>query len=1530
MIIFRKNPLSSTEEIIENNIEGKSLRQVFYEVMESQNIPENAYRCYQVSVNGLDYDDEESFKWVVLKEEDEIRISVVAKGSNSSRGLFKTLALIAVAVTATALTGGWAAAGYGGWASAVVATSVMAASFALNKLLPPIIASSSIGGNNADSQVYSLTGQSNGMKPFGLVPKVYGNHRIFPNIVGTPYITLEADSAGKNSQFLTAIYDLGHGPMQINNLIEDVFIGETPLKNFSEYMVRLVDLNMPVGSAEYWDRMCFNSFTLYKGDVSTEEGAYTFTTTFEKSGYVETAGNTITRSWPSNSDLVNQELSIALVFPRGLYCVASNGTKSNAEARVNIQIATETGPWRDINDTSFISSYSITAGTKVQAKCGLIITGGEFGGITLSKKYTTAKYRLSEIAKYYYLPNHSSYSWAITTTMVVSETTRYVYIPQTFSVAWLYNSDGVTRSPHPNVGDYVIFQGINLGKVSAIVEGLLSVNVTLATAYNKWIPFDRRYGDFTGDNDFTLNTPRVSPYTEDTNVYSDNRAAQIYFSSNTYEPVYGEVRLIPKVPGDYRFRLTYYNNTFPSTYQTEATLALVSYSQRLEKQPIITNKRHLFLELKIKATNQLNGNIQNLSANVTSVLDYYNTVTSSWKKKPTSNPAWIYVDLLTGQINKRAIDKSRLHLPSILEWAAFCDVLPSEYLEDTRTCRIVYSYTGSPTPGYDAYRLEDKGGGGIPYTSEDSWFFNTGSEWVRFYFKYPLPATNFYIIEIAKRTVKFPSADYTVKLVREYTRPRYESNFILDYESTLINMINSVTNSYQASYSIIDGLYGVLIDKRRTTPVQIFTPRNSWGTNISRQYIEQPHGLKIKYIDPFSNWEQREQIVYREGFDKFTALTFEEVTSFGVTNHEQAFRFGRYVLAQNTLRKETYTLNVDFEHLVCTRGDFVQISNDVMLSGGTPARVKDIVSTTLKQIVVDEDITFDPLKSYGVVTRNIAGISQTTITVVDEKTFTVPLSTTISVGDLVIVGEMGFIVYDCIVKTIQPNEDLTATLTLVERADAIHDAETNALLPGYDPKLTKALTDEIAPPAVENLRVVDNYWECTGSGYRYFIDLAWDIPLGAYYSSYEIYIGNGNGLAFHTITNSTTFNYEITNLSLLDTPHYFKVLGLNSYGAKIDLSSAMEASATPLKKTTRPSSIVDLNVNITSEVLQLAWTRITDCDCNEYLIRYSPLTTGALWEASIPLLRVDRNTSMVSFQARTGSYFIKAVDFNLNESLTPAKAITSIPELFNLHFIEEITDAPLWNGGKSNTVLNLGSIMLKESVSGTPENVQYYSEGYYYYREIIDLGSIFTLRIESNILAEGYTPEDMMSNWTTLADLEVMSGSRYSDWDVELQVRSTDRFDIIADWTHLSDVNAMSEGTSEKWTEWRKLSSISEFTGRIFQFRLKLISNKSNITPRVYIGAIRAHMPTRIESFENVICPIGGMRIYYGKDFFGPDPSPAVQISQDSAVTGDTYAITFKDLSGFDIEFFDNTGASISRQFDATIKGYGYKYTEVI
>jgi len=139
---------------------------------------------------------------------------------------------------------------------------------------------------------------------------------------------------------------------------------------------------------------------------------------------------------------------------------------------------------------------------------------------------------------------------------------------------------------------------------------------------------------------------------------------------------------------------------------------------------------------------------------------------------------------------------------------------------------------------------------------------------------------------------------------------------------------------------------------------------------------------------------------------------------------------------------------------------------------------------------------------------------------------------------------------------------------------------------------------------------------------------------------------------------------------------------------------------------------------------------VNDC-IREYLVRYSPTLTGT-WEASIPLLRTDKNTTLASTQARTGTYLIKAIDFNDNESETATVAITTIPELFNLNVIDEITDAPDWLGAKDRVVKFGTDLMLRNKEVGGAVSNEYYPEGYYYYKEFLDLGEIFTVQFVFN------------------------------------------------------------------------------------------------------------------------------------------------------------------------------------------------------
>lgn len=75
-------------------------------------------------------------------------------------------------------------------------------------------------------------------------------------------------------------------------------------------------------------------------------------------------------------------------------------------------------------------------------------------------------------------------------------------------------------------------------------------------------------------------------------------------------------------------------------------------------------------ELKIKATDQLNGVIENFNAVVTSLLlDWTGT---EWDERPTTNPASVYRDVLRGSANRRPKTEEQLDLPAIQDFHVRC------------------------------------------------------------------------------------------------------------------------------------------------------------------------------------------------------------------------------------------------------------------------------------------------------------------------------------------------------------------------------------------------------------------------------------------------------------------------------------------------------------------------------------------------------------------------------------------------------------------------------------------------------------------------------------------------------------------------------------------------------------------------------------------------------------------------------------------------------------------------------------------
>jgi len=457
----------------------------------------------------------------------------------------------------------------------------------------------------------------------------------------------------------------------------------------------------------------------------------------------------------------------------------------------------------------------------------------------------------------------------------------------------------------------------------------------------------------------------------------------------------------------------------------------------------------------------------------------------------------------------------------------------------------------------------------------------------------------------------------------------------------------------------------------------------------------------------------------------------------------------------------------------------------------------------------------------------------------------------------------------------------------------------------------------------------DSGYVCAGTGYEYFAELDWDYPKGSVFEFFEVYADYGSGYLIVDTTNESGYRFVVPDEEFLGNTFNFKVLAVSATGKKIPLGEAAVVSTVITTKTDPPSDVEVFGTDITGEVLQLSWDRISDCDANEYLIRFSPNTSGT-WSSSIPLMRVDNNTSTVSTQARSGIYLIKAIDFNSNESVNAASAITTIPELFNLNIISTITDAPTFSGAKESIEVSGSALLLQESVSGSATTVEYFTPGYYEYDSLLDLGDIYTVRLQSLIEAEGYNIGDIMANWVTLNTVDFLSTVGVSDWDVATEYRSTDTYNTISLWSSLDVIDALSEGANDIWTNWRPFT-MGDATGRIFQFRLKLTSNKVNTSPRVFDATIKADMPDRIDNYNNLVSDASlGYTVAYDRAFKGPGTTPNIQVSVENAQSGDYWTFTNRDLQGFTIRFFNSSDVGVSRTFDSMIKGYGRKNNIVI
>lgn len=261
-------------------------------------------------------------------------------------------------------------------------------------------------------------------------------------------------------------------------------------------------------------------------------------------------------------------------------------------------------------------------------------------------------------------------------------------------------------------------------------------------------------------------------------------------------------------------------------------------------------------------------------------------------------------------------------------------------------------------------------------------------------------------------------------------------------------------------------VYGVARDYDRSAepPVQMFTPRNSSGFRWSKGFARVPDGLRVSFRDSAQDYETRQIVVPRPGFIG-TPRIVEQVTYEGPVTEAEVIDRATYDQLQARYRATFYNLDAPVEAIVARRGDLVAVQHDLLSQYAGAARITDwtlngsgqVTSITLDSAVAVVNETNmlavtnllavpDMLalgQRSGAVIRGADGPSPVRLlsNATGEAatlTFATPIpAADVYEGALVAIGSSGREVLRLIVFAVEPREDFTATLTLVDEAPEI-------------------------------------------------------------------------------------------------------------------------------------------------------------------------------------------------------------------------------------------------------------------------------------------------------------------------------------------------------------------------------------------------------------------------------------------------------------------------------------------------------------
>lgn len=766
-------------------------------------------------------------------------------------------------------------------------------------------------------------------------------------------------------------------------------------------------------------------------------------------------------------------------------------------------------------------------------------------------------------------------------------------------------------------------------------------------------------------------------------------------------------------------------------------------------------------------------------------------------------------------------------------------------------------------------------------------------------------------------------AQYCDELVDDGTgslEPRFTCNVLLQTREEAYKVISDLASLFASiTYwgATTDGFSGVIPvqDKPVETASYIFNNSNVQDGVFSYKTANQSTQFNTAYVtynDPTNAYKQATVYVpdnARIASDGFVRES--NITAFGCTSKGQAVRLGRRMLFSNYYENEVVSFVVGADGAVPVIGSVIQVSDSLRAGERRGGRIVEYIDST--HLKLDAQFSFTAGVVYNISVIGFDGnVHESTIvntgTTTNTVTLVTPLTSVTSKNSAFILSDSGLNVALFKVASVSEVEQHVYQISAIKYEPTKY-GYVDDLLPIEPADTTNIVLNE----PVTNINTEEVLYQ-DGVVVRSKLVISW--TPARFSSSYMIgYNSNNNNI---TLSSVTTPSFEI--LDTTKSTYTISIVSVDILGNK---SVPATVIVDVLGKLSPPADITNLNVSAFSNSANITWDLSPDLDVQFggfIELRHTPKTVGYQWEDGVPIATVAGSSTSAIAPLLSGTYMAKPIDSSGIFSLNAAFADSSFAQIQQLNFVVADQQQTAWVGEKVNlalsgnslvmlSILNIDDVMVNiDTIQNidTLDEGEVYSTATYFFDQPVDLGSVVTSRVNSEIEYFAYDTTDTIDSRLDLIDnWQTFDGSVINTSFVTLYIATT-----VDDPNNIGAV----------WTDWKKFT-VSDYRARGFKFKIEFTNPVPTNNIRLVRAEVSIDMADRVEGGDDINAPDTGYSVVYSAPFY-VKPSVAVRI--DNMQQGDYYEFTANTASGFTVLFRNSVGTAVSRQFDFISKGYGY------